>query len=127
MAVSYNTLTDANGNYSFANLVEGNYILVAEPDTTLFPNTLITYSNGSALWFDSDTIQVSCTSQQVVDITLLDAIQQVGTAQIGGFVAEYTFNMLNNILSVDLLFPCPVTCPSHTIIKALLSFLHIFC
>lgn len=97
MAVSYNTLTDANGNYSFANLVEGNYILVAEPDTTLFPNTLITYSNGSAVWFDSDTIQVSCTSQQVVDITLLDAIQQVGTAQIGGFVAEYTFNMLNNI------------------------------
>jgi hypothetical protein len=97
MSISYSTTADVNGNYSFANLAEGNYILAAQPNTTLFPNTLITYSNGSALWFDSDTIQVSCTSQQVVDITLLDAIQQVGTAQIGGFVADYTFNMLNNI------------------------------
>jgi hypothetical protein len=49
------------------------------------------------VWFDSDTVQVSCTSQQVVDITLLDGVQQAGTAEIGGFVAEFNFfNMIVN-------------------------------
>jgi hypothetical protein len=97
MSVSYTTITDANGNYSFANLSEGNYILSAQPDNSLFPNALVTYSNGAALWFNSDTIYVSCTSQEVVDITLLDAIQQIGTAEIGGFVAEYNFaNLMSN-------------------------------
>jgi hypothetical protein len=104
MSVSYTTMADANGNYSFANLAEGNYILAAQPDMGLFPDALITYSNGSAVWFDSDTIQVNCTSQQVVDIMLLDAAQQLGSAEIGGFVAEYNFfNMIVNtgIVLVD--------------------------
>ena len=96
MSVSYTTLTDANGNYSFSNLAEDNYILRAEPDTTLFPDAMITYSNGSAVWFNSDTIQVSCTSQQVVDITINDAVQQIGTAEIGGFIADNNFNMQAN-------------------------------
>jgi hypothetical protein len=100
MDISYSTLADANGNYSFANLAEGNYILAAQPDTSLFPDALVTYSNGAAAWFNSDTIQVSCTSQAVVDITLWEAVQQVGTAQIGGFTSEYTFNMLNDIALV---------------------------
>jgi 5-hydroxyisourate hydrolase-like protein (transthyretin family) len=100
MSISYSTTADVNGNYSFANLAEGNYILAAKPDSTLFPGALLTYSNGAAVWFDSDTIQVSCTSQEIIDITLLDAVAQSGTAQVGGFVGEYTFNMLNN---VDLL------------------------
>jgi hypothetical protein len=104
MSLSYSTLADVNGNYSFANLAEGNYILATQPDTSLFPNALVTYGNGAATWFDSDTIQVSCTSQQVVDVTLLDAVQQLGTAEIGGFVAEYNFfNMIANtgIVLVD--------------------------
>lgn len=96
MTTSYITTTDASGNYSFSNLTEGNYILSAQPDTSLFPNTLLTYSNGSAVWFDSDTILITCTSQQVIDITLIDAVQQIGTAEIGGFVADYTINMLAN-------------------------------
>ena len=97
MSISYSTISDANGNYSFANLAEGNYILAAHPDASLFPNALVTYSNGSALWFNSDTIEVNCTTQQVVDITLLDGVQQLGTAEIGGFVAEYNFfNMISN-------------------------------
>jgi hypothetical protein len=97
MSISYSATADVSGNYSFANLAEGNYILAAQPDASLFPNALITYSNGSALWFNSDTIQVSCTSQEVVDVTLLDGVQQLGTAEIGGFVAEYNFfNMISN-------------------------------
>jgi hypothetical protein len=97
MSTSYSTTADVNGNYSFANLAEGNYILAAQPDMNLFPNALLTYSNGAAVWFDSDTMQVSCTSQQVIDITLLDGVQQLGTAEIGGFVAEYNFfNMISN-------------------------------
>ena len=94
MAVSYTTLTDANGNYSFSNLAEDNYILRAEPDTALFPDAMITYSNGSAVWFNSDTIQVNCTSQQVVDITINSSVLQIGTAEIGGFIADYNFSML---------------------------------
>lgn len=97
MAVSYTAITDANGNYSFANLAEGAYILSAEPDTNLFPGEIVTYSNGAALWYQADTIQVTCTSQQVIDFTLLNITQQTGTSQIGGFVAEYTFNMLPNV------------------------------
>jgi hypothetical protein len=97
MSTSYSTTADVNGNYSFANLAEGNYILAAQPDMNLFPNALLTYSNGAAVWFDSDTMQVSCTSQQVIDITLLDGVQQLGTSEIGGFVAEYDFfNMISN-------------------------------
>lgn len=97
MSVSYSTITDANGNYSFANLAEGNYIIAALPDTSSFPNSLLTYGNGAAVWFESDTLQVTCLTQEVVDITLLDAVLQIGSAQIGGFASEYTFNMLNNI------------------------------
>lgn len=97
MDASYTTTADANGSYSFSNLVEGDYILLAEPDANLFPEAILTYSNGAAVWFNSDTIQVSCTSQQVVDISLLNAVQQNGSADIGGFIAEYTFNMLPNV------------------------------
>jgi hypothetical protein len=97
MSVSYTTITDGSGNYAFANISEGNYILSAQPDNSLFPDALVTYSNGAALWNNSDSLLVSCSSQQVVDIVLLDAVQQIGTAEIGGFVAEYNFsNMMSN-------------------------------
>jgi hypothetical protein len=97
MSISYSSVTDANGNYSFANLAEGAYVLSAEPDTSLYPNTILTYSNGAAVWFEADTIQISCSSQQVIDFQLLDEIQQTGTAQVGGFVADYSFGMLPNV------------------------------
>lgn len=96
MSVSYSTFADVNGNYSFANLALGNYILAAQPDLSLFPNSLLTYGNGAALWFNADTIQVNCLTQQTIDITLLEAVPQNGTAFIGGFVYEYTFNPIPN-------------------------------
>ena len=105
MASSYTTLADNNGNYAFSNLAEGNYILSAQPDLSLFPNSLITYGNGEVLWFNADTINVNCNTQQTLNITLLEATPQNGTAFIGGFVYEYTFNQLSNtgvVLKDDL-------------------------
>lgn len=94
MGVSYTTLTDANGNYSFSNLIEANYILVAEPDSTLFSDALPTYYNNAFAWYEADTIQVNCTSQAVLDLTLLGGVAQIGNAQIGGFVYDYMFNFI---------------------------------
>ncbi|HRG59777.1 MAG TPA: carboxypeptidase regulatory-like domain-containing protein [Bacteroidia bacterium] len=96
MSASYSTNTDVNGNYSFSNLTEGNYILSAQPDLSLFPGSILTYSNGDALWFNADTIQVNCLTQQTLNITLLEAVPQTGTAFVGGFVYENTFNPIAN-------------------------------
>ncbi len=90
MNVSASAITDASGNYALSNLAEGNYILVAVPDSTLNPGSMNTYYSGQALWSLADTIHVTCTSQEVINVPLIDIISGNGNSSISGTITTFT-------------------------------------
>ncbi len=85
LSVSYSSFSNTNGDYSFSNLVEGEYILSATPPSTL-PLAIRTYYPNFGVWFLANTINVSCTSQATANINLINGIQQIGNNTASGSV-----------------------------------------
>jgi hypothetical protein len=89
LAIAAEAIADSNGNYSFANLAEGNYILLASPDSTL-PASFPTYYNNQTIWYFADTIQIACASQLNINVTLSETLVGSGNSNIIGNVNDLT-------------------------------------
>jgi hypothetical protein len=87
LSVSYSTTSDVNGNYSFSNLVEGEYILSATPPSSL-PLAIRTYYPSFGVWYLANTLNVSCTSQATANINLINGVQLIGNNNASGTIQD---------------------------------------
>jgi hypothetical protein len=85
LSVSYSSISNSNGGYSFSNLVEGEYILSATPPSTE-PLAIRTYFPNFGVWYLANTLNVSCTSQATANINLINGIQLIGNNNANGLV-----------------------------------------
>ena len=83
---AYTTVTGAAGDYSFSNLVTGDYLLAAIPNPNLNPNLMRTYSPHTAFWENADTIHISCTTPTTRNIEFIANNVLAGNCSLDGYV-----------------------------------------
>jgi len=85
--VGYTPL-DANGNYSFAPLTAGDYLIKVMPDEISFPDAVPTYYGNAFQWDSSDVFTHGCDMPYTADIQVVEASGPVGTASVSGYIIE---------------------------------------
>jgi len=78
-----------NGNYTFENIKDGNYVIKVIPDD--LENLLPTYYGNTELWNEAFVVEVSIpngVSFHNMDITMLDIEPLEGSSTISGYVEE---------------------------------------
>jgi len=85
-----NTLTDNAGNYSFANLSSGDYLIKAVPDSMVNPLAVSTYFGNTSLWAMADTLHVNCANTITANITLDSLPTLNGSSVIAGSISNFS-------------------------------------
>lgn len=80
---------DAQGAYTFTDVVLAKYQVLADPDTITYPDLLPSYYLSSILWEEADTIDVVDITSNI-DITVVAFVDPVleGTGEISGIIEE---------------------------------------
>jgi photosystem II stability/assembly factor-like uncharacterized protein len=82
------TNVDGLGDYYFANVNQGNYLVKAFNDTTFYPNLIPTYFDGEYLWDNAAPVSHTCDSNTVINISMIEAPVLSGTGSISGTIVE---------------------------------------
>ncbi len=78
------TTLDANGNYKFDSIPYGEYRIAVRPNTTLYPNSKITYYGDTTNWIDATSIITTTTTSAGHKIHLQYSPVPVGANFITG-------------------------------------------
>lgn len=91
---NYRTFTDDNGNYSFGNLIPGDYILFAVPDEGYLPTFYTTDGTETLRWRNADPVSVGETDELTgIDFTCMSIDEaSSGFAEINGKVTDNSGN-----------------------------------
>jgi len=79
---------DANGNYSFASLTAGDYLIKAMPDEISFPASVPTYYGNAFQWDSSLVFTHGCDMPYTANIQIVEVSGPIGTASVSGYIIE---------------------------------------
>lgn len=85
--VGYTPL-DANGNYSFAPLAAGDYLIKVMPDEISFPDAVPTYYGNAFQWDSSVVFTHGCDVPYTANIEVVEVSGPIGTASVSGYIIE---------------------------------------
>ncbi|MEQ8926224.1 MAG: hypothetical protein RLO81_10455, partial [Fulvivirga sp.] len=90
-ATAFDTLSTSlnnQGNFTFSNIVIGDYLALGKPNVNNFPGQLPTYFEEIDLWEEADTLLIEATNP-TFNITLIEEPrEETGPGQVAGFVEE---------------------------------------
>lgn len=94
---NYRTFTDDNGNYSFSNLVPGDYILFAIPDEGYLPTFYTADGTETLRWRKADLVPVGETDELTdIDFTCISIDEAAsGFAEINGTISDNSGNPIS--------------------------------
>ncbi|PCJ78250.1 MAG: hypothetical protein COA57_16210 [Flavobacteriales bacterium] len=85
MTVAATTTLDGFGNYVFFGIISDDYLIIAEADTAVYPNTVATYHDSTNHWQMATIITAGCSDTITnIDIALIDFPTTIGFGSIGG-------------------------------------------
>jgi hypothetical protein len=82
------TTVNAQGQYSFSNQPNGQYLVRAIPDTTAYPNTANSYHASTYYWTYADVLGAICDTTIVADIELVGYGDLAGTGYLSGYLGD---------------------------------------
>ena len=82
------TAVNAQGEYSFTNQPNGQYLVRAIPDTTAYPNTATSYHESTYYWTYANVLGAICDTTLVADIGLVGYGNLSGTGYISGYLGD---------------------------------------
>lgn len=82
------TAVNAQGQYSFTNQPNGQYLVRAIPDTTTYPNTANSYHASTYFWTYADVLGAICDTTIVADIELVSFGDLAGTGYLSGYLGD---------------------------------------
>jgi hypothetical protein len=97
---------DANGNYKFDSIPYGEYRFAVRPNTTGYPNSMITYLGDKTDWLQATTIITTTTTSTGHKIHLQDNSTNVGLNGISGQIG-LNLNIMRAASSTLLVKPIP--------------------
>jgi hypothetical protein len=90
-ATSFDTIMvstlDGTGNYIFASVLQGDYLIKIFPDTLVNPTLVPTYYGNEFLW-DSAMVVTHACSSTIADITMIETPPAIGPGTVSGTVYE---------------------------------------
>ncbi|MES2837613.1 MAG: T9SS type A sorting domain-containing protein [Bacteroidota bacterium] len=69
---------DANGNYSVASFIEGDYLIAATANSSTYPNAIKTYFVQENNWSDATTVSAGCNLSTLKNIDLINLAPLAG-------------------------------------------------
>jgi hypothetical protein len=82
------TPVDASGNYHFASIYPGDYLVKVFPDTMVYPGMVPTYYGDVYLWDSASVITHDCFATTIADILMVEGVTGVGPGMISGHIGE---------------------------------------
>lgn len=86
---------DANGNYMFANVPVGNYLLSANPDNVAYPLAAKTYYVNANNWQSANSVAATCNTSSQKNINLFGFAPLTGTDNISGTIYDLNSGKTN--------------------------------
>ncbi|QSE95889.1 T9SS type A sorting domain-containing protein [Fulvivirga lutea] len=90
-ATAFDTLATTlnnQGNFTFGNIVIGDYLALGKPNRTSFPGQLPTYFEATDLWEEADTLLIEATNPTFNIRLIEEPREETGPGQVAGFVEE---------------------------------------
>jgi hypothetical protein len=79
----------STGDFIFQNVVLADYVIVAGPDTIVYPRAIPTYSNSTIFWEEADTLELN---ETIIDLNIFAQSEPLevppGTGTLLGFLEE---------------------------------------
>ncbi|MBW8049551.1 MAG: PKD domain-containing protein [Cytophagales bacterium] len=92
MTIAATTVLDSllPGYYTFTNVSQGQYLIRAEGDSLLYPNTVLTYYDSTNHWQNATTVDASsvCDTTIIANIQLVEFPTNIGPAKISGQITS---------------------------------------
>ncbi|MBL8003434.1 MAG: hypothetical protein JNL05_15880 [Flavobacteriales bacterium] len=82
------TSVNGQGQYSFTNQPNGQYLVRAVPDSTAYPNTATSYHTSTHYWTYADVLGAICDTTIQADIQLVGFGNLAGTGYINGYLGD---------------------------------------
>jgi hypothetical protein len=82
------TTVNGQGQYSFTNQPNGQYLVRAIPDSTAYPNTATSYHTSTHYWTYADVLGAICDTTIQADIQLVGFGNLAGTGYINGYLGD---------------------------------------
>ena len=85
MTVAATTNIDFSGNFTFIGVPADDYLVIAEADTSIYPNTVATYYDSTNHWQMATIVTANCSdSISNIDISVIDFPTNIGFGDISG-------------------------------------------
>jgi hypothetical protein len=82
------TTVNAQGQYSFTNQPNGQYLVRAIPDTAAYPNTANSYHQSTYYWTYADVLGAICDTTLIADIQLVGHNDLAGPGYLSGYLGD---------------------------------------
>ncbi len=82
------TILNNQGNFTFSNIVIGDYLALGKPNSADFPGQLPTYFQATDLWEEADTLLIEANNPNFNISLIEDPKEETGLGIVAGFLEE---------------------------------------